>query len=199
MKHDTKRRRQSVLKLARQCRWHRAHSEHVTGLCLMLFDQLRELHQLDDTHRELIEYGSLLHDIGWHVSGQSHHKHSLRLIIDARLEQFSATEIHIIANIARYHRKAIPRSKHAAFAMLAEESQRTVAIGAALLRIADGLDRGHKKRIRKVRCKVGKAKVTISLAARGDVDDEMETALAKGDLFEKTFRKSLRFRRGAAM
>jgi exopolyphosphatase/guanosine-5'-triphosphate,3'-diphosphate pyrophosphatase len=193
MKPNRQRRRNSVLRLARQCRWHRTHSEHVTRLCLMLFDQLVSLHQLNDTHRELIEYGCLLHDIGWHISGKEHHKHAYRLIADAVLEGFSATEVHTIANIARYHRKGIPQSKHPSFAALPDEFQQLVRRGAALLRVADGLDRSHEKRVRKLRCRVGKRRATITVAASAEVTAEIKTAGRKGDLFEQTFARSLRF------
>ena len=61
-------RRRSVIDLGRRCDWHQTHSEHVAGLCMQLFDQLKPLHGLTDKQRELIEYGALLHDIGWHIA-----------------------------------------------------------------------------------------------------------------------------------
>ena len=57
-----------------------SHSEQVTGLCLQFFDELRKLHGLGAIERELIEYAALLHDIGWHIAGKGHHKHSMNLI-----------------------------------------------------------------------------------------------------------------------
>src|SRR4029079_16599390 len=73
-------RRRSVLDLARKCAWHKTHSEHVAKLCLELFDELRSIHGLGAIERELIEYGALLHDIGWHIGSKGHHKHSMYLI-----------------------------------------------------------------------------------------------------------------------
>ena len=86
-------RRRSVLDLARRCDWHQAHSEHVARLCLELFDQLRPLHGLGTEDRELIEYGALLHDIGWHIAREGHHKHSQYLILNGDLKNFADEEV----------------------------------------------------------------------------------------------------------
>ena len=46
-------------------------------LSLALFDATREQHGLGPREREWLEYAALLHDIGIHISYESHHKHSL--------------------------------------------------------------------------------------------------------------------------
>ena len=109
-------RRRSVLDLARRCAWHQSHSEHVARLCVELFDQTAALHKLGPGERELIESAALLHDIGWHISRARHHRHSQYLILNGGLKNFSREEIEIIANIARYHRKAGPKDSHRQFA-----------------------------------------------------------------------------------
>src|SRR5947207_1867352 len=119
-------RRRGVLDLARKYDWHQKHSEQVTHLCLELFDHLKSLHGMGQEERELIEYASLLHDIGWHISGKSHHKHSLYLITHGGLKDFNSQEIEIIANIARYHRKGPPRKKQQLYAQLSGRSRRVV-------------------------------------------------------------------------
>ncbi|MGH7178321.1 MAG: HD domain-containing protein, partial [Tepidisphaeraceae bacterium] len=105
-------RRRSVLDLARRCDWHKSHSEHVAGLCLRLFDELRPLHRLGTIERELIEYAAMLHDIGWHIGAKGHHKHSMYLIANGNLRNFNDDEVKIIASIARYHRKSEPSRRH---------------------------------------------------------------------------------------
>src|SRR5439155_7102426 len=156
-------RRRSVLDLARRCDWHKSHSEHVTMLCLRLFDELRPLHRLGQLERELMEYAALLHDIGWHISGKSHHKHSMYLITNGNLKNFNDDEVRVIANIARYHRKTPPKKSHALYAALASESRQAIDVGAALLRLADGLDRSHAAVIRDLRCRLDGKKIKCIL------------------------------------
>jgi exopolyphosphatase / guanosine-5'-triphosphate,3'-diphosphate pyrophosphatase len=186
-------RRRSVIDLARRCHWHQTHSEQVAHICLALFNELKPLHKLDDTARELIEYGALLHDIGWHIGRQSHHKHSMYLILHGDLKGFTPDEIKIIASIARYHRKATPSPDHDNYATLSANQKRIVDVGAALLRLSDGLDRSHSSVVQTVRCKIGKKKVKCTLGARSDAELEVWGARRKREWFEKVFGRTITF------
>ena len=186
-------RRRAILDMARKYDWHQKHSEHVTELCLALFDELKPLHGFGSHERELIEYASLLHDIGWHISGKSHHKHSLYLISHGRLKEFTGDETRIMANIARYHRKNPPRKKHPMYAALGSRARRIVDVGAALLRIADGLDRSHASVIKGLRCRIDDKKIRCTLEARTDAELEIWGATRKKDWLEEVFGKKIEF------
>lgn len=189
-------RRRSVIDLARRCDWHKTHSEQVARLTLSLFDQLKPLHGMNGTERELIEYGALLHDIGWHIGRNGHHKHSMYLILHGDLKNFTPEEVGIIANIARYHRKTPPMKRHERYMELLPESRRIVDVGASLLRIADGLDRSHAGVVKSVKCRLGGSQVELKVVAGSDAELEVWGAQRKTDLFEKTFGKSLKILHG---
>jgi len=186
-------RRRSVLDLARRCDWHRTHSEQVTSICLQLFDELRPLHKLGANERELIEYASMLHDIGWHIGRKGHHKHSMYLIANGELKDFTAEEVQIIANIARYHRKTPPNRKHEEYESLPASSRRVVDVGAALLRIADGLDRSHANVITGLACRIDEKRVKCMLSTRADAELEIWAARRKMDWFEEVFNRPITF------
>jgi exopolyphosphatase/guanosine-5'-triphosphate,3'-diphosphate pyrophosphatase len=186
-------RRRSVLDLARRCHWHQAHSEHAANLCMQLFDCLKPLHGLVTEERELIEFGALLHDIGWHIARERHHKHSEYLILNGNLQNFTPEEVAVIASIARYHRKANPGKRHETYAGLSKRSRRTVRIGAALLRIADSLDRTHVAVISSLKCRISKSRIDIRLKGRGDAELEIWAARNKTRLFEKVFGREVHF------
>jgi exopolyphosphatase/guanosine-5'-triphosphate,3'-diphosphate pyrophosphatase len=186
-------RRRSVIDLARRSDWHKTHSEQVAKICLKLFDELRLLHGMSAAERELIEYGALLHDIGWHIARDGHHKHSMYLILHGDLKNFSDDEVTVIANIARYHRKATPRKKHDPYATLPTRMRRIVDVGAALLRLSDGLDRSHSSVIQDLRCKIDDKKVKCTLYARSDAELEIWGARRKRDWFEEVFGRSISF------
>lgn len=186
-------RRRSVMDLARRCDWHRTHSEQVTMIALRLFDELKPLHKLGAVERELIEYASLLHDIGWHIGRNKHHKHSMYLIANGDLKNFSGEEVQIIANIARYHRKVEPKAKHDAYSSLTKAAQRVVDVGAALLRLADGLDRSHASVITGLNCRTDDECVRCTLTARSDAELEIWGAQRKMRLFSKVFDREISF------
>jgi exopolyphosphatase/guanosine-5'-triphosphate,3'-diphosphate pyrophosphatase len=187
-------RRRSVLQLARRCNWEQPHSEHVTALALQLYDQLASLHGLVQKERELIEYGCLLHDIGWHIAGKKHHRHSMYLILHGDLRGFSEEEVAVIANVARYHRKSPPSNEDPSYAALTPKARKIVRVGAAVLRVADGLDRSHNHVVSSLRCRVRDGRVNVRLETRGDPALEIWGANRKKDLFEEVFGLPVSFK-----
>jgi exopolyphosphatase/guanosine-5'-triphosphate,3'-diphosphate pyrophosphatase len=194
-------RRRSVMELARRCRFDEPHAQHVARLALSLFHQTRELHKLDDSDGELLEYAALLHDIGFHVSPSGHHKHTAYLIATHDMVGFSRDEVSIIAATARYHRKAEPpanasgepvKSRHEAFFALPRATRRRVRHLTALLRLADALDRTHARLVRAVRCQVHRKTLELRIEVDGDPELELWAARRKGDLLESLTDRKLR-------
>jgi hypothetical protein len=64
---------------------------------------------------------------------------------------------------------------------------------AAILRIADALDRTHARLVRAVRCSVSGRTVDVRIDADGDPELEIWAARRKGDLFEALAKRKLRF------
>ena len=159
-------RRRNVIALARRCQAPEAHSLHVASLALRLFDQTTRLHHLGPTERNWLEYAAILHDVGYLINERQHHKHAYYLITNSDLGGLSGEEIQVVANVARYHRRAVPQLKHEGFDALSPKYKRIVRILSALLRIADGLDRTHFSVVRTLDVRLG-ATVTITAARDG--------------------------------
>lgn len=185
-------RRRSVMELARRCHFDEPHAQHVTRLALSLFDQTRELHGLGEEDEELLEYAGLLHDIGFHISPSGHHKHGQYLIETAEMAGFSRDEVEVMALTARYHRKAEPPARrtragvrrHPAFCALSRKTRKRVRYLAALLRLADALDRTHGRLVRAVRCQIRRKTIELRLEVEGDPELELWAARRKGDALE---------------
>jgi len=166
-------RRRSVVALAERCQYDEAHARHVAALSLSLFDQTRARHGLADRERALLEYASLLHDIGHHISYPGHHKHTYYLIKNGGLRGFDPREIELVASVARYHRRGHPRRKHPAFAALDREDRHAVRVLAGCLRVADALDRSHRQVVK--RLSVGERAGALRIRAESRGDCELET------------------------
>jgi len=166
-------RRRSVLELAERCNYHGDHARHIVHLSLALFDQTRALHGLGDREREWLEYAALMHDIGSHISFGRHHRHSYYLITNGDLRGFQPEEIEIMALVARYHRRSTPKTSHEEYARLPSGRRRTVQILAAMLRVAENLDRSHSQVISGVTVKARQGDMRVELAASGDAELEM--------------------------
>jgi exopolyphosphatase/guanosine-5'-triphosphate,3'-diphosphate pyrophosphatase len=178
-------RMRSVREFGRQCRHDVAHAEQVCRLALQLFDELRDSLGLAEADRSLLEAAALLHDVGYHISYEQHHKHSYHLISHAALPGFGAGERRIIAAVARYHSGSLPKAKHEAMQGLDIDDQRLVARLAALLRTADGLDRSHGQRVTEVAAEVRKGRLTLSITGRAPLDVEVHAGERKADLLAR--------------
>lgn len=129
--------------MGRRFHYESDHAEAVLGLARQIFDQTHELHGLGGRARVLLEAGALLHDVGVAVNNDGHHKHSQYLIQSSELVGLSDEERHLVGLLARYHRKAPPTRDHEEFMALRRRDRSLVERLAAILRVADALDRQH--------------------------------------------------------
>lgn len=179
----------AVHNLAYTCLEDLGHTEQVTRISLVLFDELKELHRLGEEERFWLECGAMLHDIGWVQGQKSHHKKSMQMILESQILPFDQKEKLIIASIARYHRKALPALDHDHYAALNPSDRVMVSKLAALLRIADGLDYSHLNIVSGVRCEIFPKRVNIFCQTGHSARVEFEQALEKADLFIKIYNR----------
>ncbi len=174
------------------------HARHVVRLSMQLFDATYPLHKAGKKVRNLLERAAFLHNTGMLVESRRHHKHSFRLIKETHLPDFTEKERHEIACIARYHRRALPSQEHEEYAILSSSARKRVSILSALLRVADALDYNHDGRVLLLEADPeasDDAVWTIRVWTRplADLDEELEHAQEKADLFEKVLHRKLRF------
>ncbi|HPV75367.1 MAG TPA: Ppx/GppA phosphatase family protein [Gemmatimonadaceae bacterium] len=144
-------RERSVNTLAERCHYEAPHAQHVRRLALQLFDAIGPRIGCSNEDRQVLADAALLHDIGYHINYDQHHKHSYHLILHADLLGMSPVEQVLVANVARYHRGSPPKKKHPNFGRLDRESRDRIVRLSSLLRIADGFDRGHVGGVQRVK------------------------------------------------
>jgi exopolyphosphatase/guanosine-5'-triphosphate,3'-diphosphate pyrophosphatase len=145
-------RERSVREFAERCHFEEPHSRQVQKLALQLFDAIGMRLGCEAADRQILSDAALLHDVGYHINYEKHNKHSYHLIMHAELLGMSPTEKVIVAHVARYHRGSAPdRKKHPEYAALQKGTRLRIKRLSALLRIADGLDRGHVGAVERVK------------------------------------------------
>ena len=159
-------RKRSVRRLADACHFEERHAVHVQKLALQLFDSLGARLGCEPADRQVLSDAALLHDIGYHISYDKHHKHSYYLVLHAELLGMSPAEQVLVANLARYHRGALPKKKHRNFSGLDRELRARVLRLAAILRVADGFDRGHAGAVDRVRVRWMRRAIRLTPVAR---------------------------------
>jgi len=185
-------RRRSVFELAERCNYWPEHAQQVARLATMLFDQTRSVHGMTDHEREWLEYAGILHDIGVHISYERHHKHSYYLIKNGDLRGFDPEEVESIALIARYHRQAPPKRTHEHYGDFKRKRRRTIRRLAAMLRLAEGLDRSHSQPVASLELHDRGDDGLLQLRATGDAELELWAATRHAAEFERVIGKPLR-------
>lgn len=187
--------------VGRRFGYEEAHAHQVARMAERIFDHLvksRLSANLDRHDRVLLSAAALLHDIGYHIAHENHHKHSLYLIKHSELTGFSEAERDVIANVARYHRGSEPRERHENFAALNQADRETVFTLAAILRLADAFDRRHDNRVADVRFLRDGRVAHIQLQSASNCEREIFAAEQKCEMFERVFNCKLSFSRRAA-
>jgi len=132
-----------------------------------------------------------LHDIGYHISRSQHHRHSYYIIRNSSILGFNDTEIEIIANVARYHRKSHPKNSHEGFNSLSEDNKIIVKYLSAILRIADAFDRTHKNMISNIKVNVKENDIVLNIHANESVEVELWSLERRKELFEELFCRQI--------
>ncbi|HLF84913.1 MAG TPA: Ppx/GppA phosphatase family protein [Blastocatellia bacterium] len=198
-------RARSVLSVARRYGYDVAHSHHVVRLATRIFDDTKELHQLSGQDRKLLQYAAILHDIGYHIAHNNHHRHGLYLIKNSEMPGFTGDEIAMMASMVRYHRGSLPRKssdahsrhEHEDYFALDRRQRADMLRLASILQVADGLDRSHQQLISDVRCEVADGTVTFVASSTGECELEIWSAERKSSWFSDIFKTAVRFERRA--
>jgi len=177
----------TIKALGEKYEYDRTHAEIVTGYSLAIFDALKERHDMSPYERQLLEMAALLHDVGYFINTSQHHKHSYYLIAASDIVGLSAPDKLLVANIARYHRKSAPKEQHDNYRGLSSKDRKIITRLAAILRVADALDREHAPKAMQLAVAMGDKKMVINLPPVKDRSFHRWTTSLKGDLFAETF------------
>jgi exopolyphosphatase / guanosine-5'-triphosphate,3'-diphosphate pyrophosphatase len=188
-------RMKSVLSVARHFEYDAPHSHLVAKLAMRIFDDTRKLHGLGGNERKLLHYAAILHDIGYRVAQSDHHRHGLYLIKNSEMPGFTANEIAMIATIVKYHRGAMPKKakhkrekrEHEDYYSMKRSQRAKVLKLAAILQVADGLDRSHSQKVHDLQCSVDDEKVIFKIDCT-DCDLELWSAERKAKWFTNIFK-----------
>ncbi|MCW4005771.1 MAG: YfcE family phosphodiesterase [Candidatus Bathyarchaeota archaeon] len=167
------------------------HPKQVRKLSLQIFDDLQSLHELGTTERCWLECAAILHDIGMAKSAKAHNKNSMQLILnDPRLLLLS-TQRRIIASIARYHRKTLPKKTHYNLLTLNSKTISKIRVLSGILRIGDSLDYSHDSVVQNVRVRGEDRRVVVEVAALEEPVLEQQAFIRKKDLLERALKRKV--------
>ena len=177
----------AALSLARKYHADEKHGLTTAALARAVFEATEPQHRMGEKERLLLEVAAIVHDIGAYVAVRGHHRHTYYLVSHSEIFGLSSVDLEVVANVARYHRRAGPQSDHPAYASLPRAARLNVNRLSAILRVADSLDKSHAQRIQDPRIRVEGGELRIEVPPGEDLALERMSLEAKGGLFEEVF------------
>jgi exopolyphosphatase/guanosine-5'-triphosphate,3'-diphosphate pyrophosphatase len=165
----------------------RKHANHVANFSQQLFRELQHLHGLDVKYELVIRIAATLHEVGMFISPREHHKHSLYILMHTEIFGLSSHDRVMVALLARYHRRYNPEPNHPHFSDLTREERMIVLKLAALLRLADSLDRSHAQRIKSIQLRLEGTRLNVLTQGVDDTTVEQIAIDVKCDLFREIY------------
>jgi exopolyphosphatase / guanosine-5'-triphosphate,3'-diphosphate pyrophosphatase len=177
----------STMEIGRKYQFDEQHATVVARFAVALFDRTHDLHHLGIEYRLVLEVAALLHDVGTFISAADHHKHSHYLITSSPVIGFNRPQQTLVAAIARYHRKSMPKPQHEEYRALSSKERVVVSKLASILRLADALDNEHGAKVIDFEVKYRKPRLTMQLHGHGDLLLEKWALMKKAPMFEEVF------------
>lgn len=188
--HDI--RAKSILNLAVKYHYEQDHTLKVSELSSLIWDGVKTLIPFSSPNdKELLQYAAILHDIGKFIHVSGHHKHGQYIIANSNLTGFVPSELLMIANIVRYHRRSFPKPEHLGMSLLPEKERNLIATLAGVLRIADNLDRGHRGFVTDIKTKITEDKIILAILSSHEVEMEIQFAKENAGLLEMITGKEI--------
>jgi exopolyphosphatase/guanosine-5'-triphosphate,3'-diphosphate pyrophosphatase len=163
------------------------HGAHVGRLCERFFTELADLHQLTPHDELLLQVAAILHEVGTYISPRAHHKHSEYIILNSEIFGLDRLDVTMVALIARYHRHSVPQLDHPSYRALSTDDRIRICQLAAILRVADALERTHDQRVSQIEIRRDARTLRLRLPSLADAAVERLAMASKADLFEQVF------------
>ncbi len=180
----------SVL-LANHYRVDKAHGQQIRRLTMMLFDQLQALHGLTRHDRLLLKVAAILHEVGSYINPKKHHHHSQYIILNSEIFGLSRADVEVVGLLARYHRHGAPTIAEPTYALLNQGDRLRVQKLAALLRVAEAMERAHSRRIRSFTVRQNGRRLELLVPDVADLTLENLALRTKGALFSDIFGQDI--------
>lgn len=154
--------------------------ETLENITMTIFDSMKRVHGLGDRERLYLRIAAILHDCGKYISMVDIGETSYHIIMATEIIGLSHAEREIVANVVRFNHTPFIyyRDMNGQSTRLTREAYLIVAKLTAILRVANGLDRSHKEKLKEIKAKLKEDELILT------VDSQMDITLEKG-LFEK--------------
>lgn len=166
----------------------RKRSETLEKLTTTIFTGMKRVHGLGKRELLYLRLAAILHDCGKYISMVNIGETSYNIIMATEIIGLSHAEREIVANIVRFnHSRFIYYGQQGAADGLDREASLTVAKLTAILRLASGLDRSHKQKLKGLHATLKEDQLILTVDTTEDITLEKGFFEEKGEFFREVF------------
>jgi exopolyphosphatase/guanosine-5'-triphosphate,3'-diphosphate pyrophosphatase len=169
------------------------HIDHVVGLSVQLFKQLRVLHKFPRQYLKILKVAAYLYETGKKVGFYNFEKHSAYVILNSNIYGISHRDLALASFVASCTGiddiNMLEWSRYGD--LLTDEDLVSVRKMGIILRIASSLDRSLSSVVKGINCDILGDSVIMKTEVEGDATLEINSALDIGADFRKIFKKNL--------
>ena len=172
------------------------HIQGTTEVALAIFDSMKKIHGMGQRERLLLQIAVQLHDCGKYINMGDVSECSYQIIMETEIIGLSTEERYIIANAVRYNKEEFKyRSGFEYDDAMDNEKYLLIAKLAAILRLANAMDRSHYQKVEGIKTELKDRKLSMILDSNRDLSLELGLLKDKVDFFEEVFGIRLALRR----
>ncbi len=165
----------------------RKRAETLEKITMTIFDSMKRVHGLGNRERLYLRIAAMLHDCGKYISMMDIGETSYGIIMATEIIGFSHMEREIVANIVRYNHSPFVYYENMGQNSLTNEAYLTMAKLAAILKIANGLDRSHKQKLKGVKATLKENQLILTIDTQEDILLEKGLFGKRASFFKEVF------------
>jgi exopolyphosphatase/guanosine-5'-triphosphate,3'-diphosphate pyrophosphatase len=135
----------------------------------------------------MLQSAAILHEVGTYISGRAFHKHAYYIISHSEVFGLNQSQLELVAQIARYHRRSRPKQSHLEYMKLSRPDRIIVSKLGSILRVADALDTSRTQQIKDFKCSFDQDSLNIEVETGSDMTLTRRALQTKSDMFKDTY------------
>lgn len=163
------------------------HTKSLELFSMRIFDKMKKKFRLSSRERLLLRIAIILHDCGAFVNAKSSYRSTHAIISRLEIIGLSLIETELIASIAFYHNRDISDFNSGPYIYLSPEEKVMVSKLAAIMRLADSLNRSHAQKFSDIEVKLGDEGLVITIASQKNTELEQWSFMEKKEFYEEVF------------
>ena len=166
-----------------------SYSRHINALIEMstlIFNAMKKVHGMGRRERLLLQVAAILHDCGKYISLANSAACAYQIIHSTEIIGLSHLEREMVANVVLYHSTPMDPYEELADRM-DSDSYMIVAKLAAIMKVANAMDRSHKQKFKNVKAVIKNKELVITIETVDDISLERGLLAAKATAFESIF------------